>query len=159
MTGEGEFVLIKHHLESALHASAAWMGEHDVYATLVDAAAMHCDEAAIRQYAPPAEELAIRHGHRLYQAVIDRAWGVAHRLAGEYNDAAARLNQALEILRGLNARWQIGRTFYELGQLAAVQMDRDAAHAYFSDALAHFEVMHAAPDIAKARAALATLEL
>lgn len=125
-----------------------------MYAALVDAAAMHDDEAAIRQYAPTAEELAVRHGHALYQAVAHRAWGVAHRLAGEYDAAQARLKQALEILRELGARWQIGRTLYELGELAAGQGDWESACAHFTQALVDFEAMRAAPDMARTRAAL-----
>ena len=128
-----------------------------MYATLVDTAAVHYDAAAIRQYAPKAEELALRHGHTLYLAVTHRAWGVAHRLAGDYDFAATRLNQALEMLAGLDARWQIGRTLYELGQLAAAQGDKQSARVRFSQSLADFEAMRAAPDVAKARAALAEL--
>lgn len=154
MTGEGEFALIKQYLENALHTSTSWMGTHDVYAALVDVAAVHYDEAVIRQYAPQAEDLAMRHGHALYQAVIDRAWGVAHRLAGEYDAAAVQLNRALAILRGLGARWQIGRTLYELGQLAVTQGYRDSAHAHFIQALAAFETMRAAPDVERVKAAI-----
>jgi tetratricopeptide (TPR) repeat protein len=154
MTGEGEFALIKHHLECALHAPTSWMGDQDVYATLIDVAAMHADEATIRQYAPLAEEIAERHGHMLYQAIAQRAWGVAQRLAGEYAESAARLKQALAIFQSLDTRWQIGRTRYELGQLAAGQGDQDSAHAHFTDALADFEAMGAVPDLARTRAAV-----
>ncbi len=127
------------------------MGDQDVYATLIDVAAMHADQAAIRQYAPLAEEIAERHGHLLYQAIAQRAWGVAQRLAGEYAGSAARLKQALATFQGLGTRWQIGRTRYELGQLAAAQGDRDNARAHFIDALADFEAMRAAPDLARTR--------
>lgn len=37
--GEGEFTLIRGHLEAALNLSPAWVGDHDVYAALTDAAA------------------------------------------------------------------------------------------------------------------------
>ena len=67
-------------------------GAHN--AALTDAASRQGDEAAIRQYAPEAEALAERYGHVLYRAIAHRAWGVAHRLAGEYPEAQARLNQA-----------------------------------------------------------------
>lgn len=115
---------------------------------------MQGDEAAIRQYAPLAEELALRHGHQLYLAIAHRAWGVAHRLAGEYAESAARLQQALAICRELGVRWQTGRTLYELGMLAAAQEDRDTARTHFTAAMADFEAMGAAPDLARTRAAL-----
>lgn len=133
------------------------MGDHDVCAALADAAAVQEDAAVLRRYAPMAEELAMRHGHTLYQAVAHRAWGVAHRLAGEYAESEERLSQALAIFHGLGARWQLGRTLYELGRLAAVQQDRNTAHTYFTDALAHFEAMRTIPDSVRTRAALAAL--
>jgi len=115
---------------------------------------MAYDEAALRQYAPQAEELAVRHGHVLYQAIAHRAWGVAHRLAGEYAASENRLNQALELFRGLDARWQIGRTLFELGQLAMDRASTAEARDFFTRALAAFEEMRAAPDVAHTRAAL-----
>jgi tetratricopeptide (TPR) repeat protein len=128
-----------------------------VYAALVDAAAMHYDEAAIRQHAALAEELAVRHGHRLYRAVTHRAWGVAHRLAGEYGDAQARLTQALALFHELGTRWQIGCTLYELGLLATARGDCSGARAHFTAALADFEAMGALPDVSRTQAALAGL--
>jgi hypothetical protein len=153
---EGEFALVRQHLEIALSKSAAWVGEHDLYAMLADAAAQQRDEAALRQYAPLAEEAAARYGHTLYQAIAHRAWGVAHRLAGRsaYAEAEARLNQALELFRGLDTRWQIGRTLFELGELARARDDSAGAREHFTLALAAFEEMKAAPDAARARAAL-----
>lgn len=156
--GEGEFTLVKQHLEAATQLSLSWVGDHDVYAALTDAASREGNEAAIRQYAPQAEELAVRYGHTLYQAIAHRAWGVAHRLAGEYFEAEARLNQALDLFNGLNTRWQIGRTLYEFGELATAQMHTAKARDYFTRALAAFEEMHAAPDAARTQAALERLK-
>lgn len=133
------------------------MGDHDVYAALADVAALQGDAAAIRQVAPLAEELALRHGHKLYQAVAHRAWGVAHRLAGEHAESAARLDRALAICRALGARWQTGRTLHELGVLAAAQGDRDGARTHFTAALADFAAMGALPDAGRTQAALAGL--
>jgi hypothetical protein len=42
-------------------------------------------------------------------------------LEGKYEEAEARLNQALEMFEGLETRWQIGRTLYELAELALAQ--------------------------------------
>ena len=145
-------------MEVSLHSSAWWIGDHDIYATLVDMAALQCDEAGIRQYAPQAEELARRYSHTLYQGITHRAWGVAHRLAGEYPEAETRLNQALNLFNGLNTRWQIGRTLFELGELATAQKDIAAAREYFARAQVAFEEMHAAPDAARTKAALERLK-
>lgn len=155
--GEGEFTLIRGHLEAALNLSLAWVGDHDVYAALTDAAARQGDEAAIRQYAPPAEALAARYGHTLYQAIAHRAWGVAHRLAGEFRVAEERLNQALDLFSGLNTGWQMGRTLFELGELAVAQLNAAKGRSYFTRALAAFEAMQAAPDATRTRAALERL--
>jgi len=74
---EGEFALVRQHLEIALSKSATWVGEHDLYAMLADAAAQQRDEAALRQYTPLAEETASRYDHKLYQAVAHRACTLA----------------------------------------------------------------------------------
>ncbi len=152
--GEGEFTLIRQHLKAALGLSLSWMGDHDVYAALADAAAREGDASAIRQYAPQAEALAARYGHTLYHAIAHRAWGVAHRLAGEYREAKERLSQALDLFSGLNARWQIGRTLFELGELAAAQANTAKARDDYTQALAAFETMRAVPDAARTQAAL-----
>jgi hypothetical protein len=157
LMGEGEFTLIRQHLDAAVGLSLSWVGDHDVYAALTDAASRQGDEVAIRQYAPRAEELAARYGHTLYQAIADRAWGVAYRLSGEYVEAEGRLNHALGLVSGLNARWQTGRTLYELGELAASQTNTADARDYFTRALAEFQAMRAAPDVARTQAALERL--
>lgn len=126
---------------------------------LTDVAALELDEAAIRQYAPQAEELAIRYDHMLYQAIVHRAWGVAHRMAGEYPQAEARLNTALTMFRHMNTRWQIGRTLFEQGELARSKNEISEAHQAFSLALSAFEEMKAAPDITRTLAALDVLRI
>lgn len=145
-------------MEVSLGSSSWWVGDHDIYATLVDMAVLQHDEAGIRHYAPQAEELAVRYGHTLYQAVAHRAWGVAHRLAGEYLEAEVRLKQALNLFSNLNTRWQIGRTLFELGELAAVQMSLHKARDYLTRAQGAFEDMRAAPDMARTQAALERLK-
>jgi tetratricopeptide (TPR) repeat protein len=155
---EGEFALVRQHLEAALKLSGQFVGEHELYTMLAEAAAQQRDEAALQQYAPLAEELAARYGHTLYQAIAHRAWGVLHRLTGRYAEAEARLNRALELFRGLDTRWQIGRTLFEFGELACAQNNTAWAHDYFSRALAAFEEMKAAPDAARTRVALESLK-
>jgi hypothetical protein len=162
---EGEFALVRQHLEQALPKRAiplghgAPAGDHDLYAMLADVSALQRDEAALRKYAPLAEEAAARCGHPLYLAIAHRAWGVAHRLAGRsaYTESEARLRNALDLFSALETRWQIGRTLFELGELAAARKDAGGARDYFSRALAAFEALRAAPDAARTRRALASL--
>lgn len=125
---------------------------------LADVAGQQRDLAALRQYAPLAEETATRCQHALYQAIAHRAWGIAHRLAGEYTPAETRLEQALGLFRGMETRWQIGRTLVELGELALARGNPAAARDFFAPALAAFKELGAAPDAARTRAVLETLQ-
>ena len=154
---EGEFALVRQHLEAALPQTAEWVGDHDLYAMLVDAAAIEGDLPALQRYAPLAEESAVRYDHRLYRAIAHRAFGVAHRLAGEPSEAQARLQQALELFAALGTGWQTGRTFFELGKLAQAQTDTTDAIRHFTNALAEFERQGAGPDVIRTQAALAAL--
>jgi tetratricopeptide (TPR) repeat protein len=154
---------VKEKLEPALELSGqpvkrgTMAHEHIVYMMLVDAAARIGDEAAIRKFAPRLEELALRDDHKPYLAVAHRARGIAHRIAGEYNKAETRLNQALEIFESMGTSWQIGRTQFELGELALAQTNGAAAHSYFMLAQTHFEELGAKPDIARTAAVLESL--
>jgi tetratricopeptide (TPR) repeat protein len=158
---EGEFALVRQHLEAAIKkpSGTGTLGcfDHHLYTMLADAAAQQRDEAALRHYVPLAEEAAAHYGHKLFQAKVQRAWGVAYRLAGEYAEAEARLNQALALFRELDTPWQIGRTLFELGDLAQTREDVAGAQAHFSQALTIFEEMGAMPDVARIRAALKVL--
>jgi|SRR5579859_816779 len=155
----GEFARVIPIIEQALQTPSEWIGDHIFYADLADAAARQRDEPALRKYAPLAEASAQRISHRLYQAVAHRAWGVAHRLAGEYAEAAGRLNQALRMFEELDTRWQLGRTWLELGELAAAQNELPKARDCFQRALDDFEALRAAPDADHARAALAAVSV
>jgi tetratricopeptide (TPR) repeat protein len=131
--------------------------EHIVYMMLTDSAARIGDESAIRQYVPFLEELAIRDNHKPYLAIAHRAWGVAHRLAGEYPEAQVRLNQAMDLFKELETPWQIGRTYFELGELARANSEDDLARDYFSQAMAFFEELGAAPDADRTSVVLKSL--
>ena len=159
---EGEFALVKEHLEAANSKPVSGMGlpmnETELYFMFVDLAVLQHDEAALRQYAPLVEEMALRDGHILYQASAHRAWGVMHRLQGEYAAAETRLNQALELFQGLDTRWQIGRTLFELAEVALGRTDPAEARDYFSRALAAFEEIGAVPDVTRTQAALDSLD-
>jgi hypothetical protein len=161
---EGEFALVRHHLEEGL-PKVGWptewgsMGSNlDVYALLVEAAVGRRDEAAIGRDAPRLAEMAAAVGHTLYQAIAQRAWGVAHRLSADPAAAEGHLQQALALFEQLDTRWQIGRTLFELGELARSQpAGNTAAPAYYSRALALFEELGAAPDAGRVRLVLAEL--
>ena len=120
----------------------------------MDVASLQRDEAGIRAYAPAAEELALRYEHKLYLGVVCRAWSVAHRLAGEYDQAEARLSHALSLFEDLGARWQIGRTQFEQGELALARGQVAEAHDHLTRALAEFEAMRALPDAERTRVML-----
>jgi tetratricopeptide (TPR) repeat protein len=130
--------------------------EHIVYMMLVDSAARAGDETAIRQFAPKLEELALRDDHKPYLAVAHRAWGIAHRLAGEYSDAETRLEKAMEIFEELETRWQIGRTLFEMGELAMAKADGGTAQSYFSRAQDLFEELGAGPDMIRTQTMIET---
>jgi hypothetical protein len=153
---EGEFALVQQYSGTALARIGGWVGEHDVYALLVDAAAQQCDAAALQEYTPLLEELAARYDHKLYQAIAHRAQGVAHRLADQTADAEIQLKQALALFETLDTRWQIGRTLFELGELA-LSRENGAAREYFSSALTAFEELGASPDITRVREKLSAL--
>ena len=154
---EGEFALVQKYLEIAIDKTAEWVGEHDLYAMLADAAALQRDGSALQKYAPLAEEFASRYDHKLYQAIAHRAWGVSYFLHGEYDKAEMRLGQALDLLGGLKTRYQIGRTLFELGELAMGRSNVSEGRDYFTRALDAFEAMRALPDVARIRERIAAL--
>jgi tetratricopeptide (TPR) repeat protein len=162
LMAEGEFALVKEHLEAASSKPVSTRGlainETELYFMLADMAVEQRDEAALREYAPLAEETALRDGHLLFQASAHRAWGVMYRLQGEYAAAETRLNQALELFQGLETRWQIGRTLFDLAEVALGRKDPAGARDYFSRALAAFEEIGAVPDMARTQAALESLD-
>ena len=159
LQAEGEFALVKKHMERALHGPMWFWGEFNLYAVLIDAAAQQRDLEALRQYVAPAEDSALRLDHHLYTAVAYRARGVMHRLMGDDREAELWLGKALAIFDKLETRWQIGRTFYELGELAQIQNNPAAARDHYSKALANFEALGAAPDADRTRIALDKLNI
>jgi tetratricopeptide (TPR) repeat protein len=132
--------------------------DHEIYMILTDTAVELRDEEALRQYATPLEKLARRDTHRLYLAIAHRALGVGHRLVGEHTAAEMQLRQALELFTKLGARWQIGRTLFELGELNREQPQKKTqAREYFAQALGSFEEIRATPNAERTRAALNSL--
>lgn len=123
---------------------------------LADTAMELQDSEALSKYAPELERLARRDHHKLYLAIAHRALGVRHRIDGEQATAEARLVQALELFNQLGARWQIGRTLFELG-MVTLTLSSTKARDYYSKALGYFEEMNAAPYAERTRAALASM--
>jgi tetratricopeptide (TPR) repeat protein len=183
---EGEFARVTEQLEKALHTSGQPVRrgtiahDHDVYMSLTDTAARLRDEAGIRTYAPLLAELAQRDGHRIFQAIAQRAWGVAHRLAGDYAQSATCFDRALQLFENANTasangsgvlanarpgsagdapahRWQIARTLTEMAELALARSDPNAARDLYSRALAEFESLRAVPDAQHTRTILEKL--
>ena len=94
--------------------------------------------------------------HNLYLATAHRAWGVLHRLEGQYDQAKARLLKAVALFEGLDTHWQLGRTHFELGELAADREQPAEAKQHYARALTLFEEMGAMPDAKRARDALSS---
>lgn len=161
MQAEGEFALVKQKLEAALGLEGqpvkrgTMAHDHIVYMMLADAATQARDLDGLQQYAPLLEELALRDDHEPYLAVAERAWGVAHTLDGRYDEAHTRLQRALEIFEGMEARWQIGRTLVELAELEVARGNMDEAQEQFAAALAEFEALGAGPDRERTLAVMA----
>jgi hypothetical protein len=127
--------------------------DHEVYMILADTAAEIRDPDALSKYAPILEQLASRDTHRLYLAIAHRAIGVSHQLAGEQSLAEHHLKQALDLFMKIGARWQIGRTLFELGELNQRRY-REKARNYYSQALGAFEEIQAAPYAERTRRVL-----
>ena len=123
---------------------------------LTDTAVELRDADALSKYAPQLKRVAERDNHRLYLAIAHRALGVGHRLAGERDAAETQLGDALRLFTQLGARWQIGRTLYELGELYLAQ-SKEKAREYYSQALGAFEEIQAAPNMERTRIVLDSL--
>jgi tetratricopeptide (TPR) repeat protein len=134
------------------------VGAHDLYAMLADAAVQQREKVALQKYAPLLEETVTTLEHTHYLATAHRAWGVLYRLEGAYEEAEVRLDQAVALFKGLDTRWQLGRTHFELGELAAERAEAAEAKRQYARALALFEEMGAVPDAERTRAALLSLE-
>jgi tetratricopeptide (TPR) repeat protein len=163
MQAQGEFAQVEKELSTVLELPGqpvkrgTMAHQHIVYMMLTESAAQAQDASRLQPYATKLEELATQDDHQPYLAVAHRAMGVAHKLAGEPVEAVTRLNQAMEIFTKLEAGWQIGRTYFEMGEVAQSLSDQGRAQGYFNQALAAFESMKATPDIERTKAALGAL--
>ena len=89
--------------------------------------------------------------------LLSVARGVAHRLAGEWDEAADQLVAAADEFRALDTPWQIGLTLLELGEVEHSRGNTDLAGEHYSEALTAFEGLGAVPYEERARAALESL--
>jgi tetratricopeptide (TPR) repeat protein len=149
LMAEGEFALVQQHLGVALGESARWVGDHDLYAMLVDAAAEARDATALATYLPRAEETAARYNHQLYRGMVHRARGVSHVLTGEFVQAEIELNEALNIFERLETRFQLGRALAEKGELARAQGDAASTRSHIARAIEIFQDIGAMPEVQK----------
>lgn len=164
MQAKGEFAQVTQNIETARRTSGqpvkrgTMAHEHHMYMLLSEAAVQRRDATALQQSLPRLEELARRDEHKLYLAIALRARGVAHRLAEAYPEAEICLDQALEMFSELDTRWQLGRTLFEMGELAVTRSDPVAARQHYQRALGEFEALQAMPDVERAQGALQTLD-
>jgi tetratricopeptide (TPR) repeat protein len=155
---------VKQHLEEAIgkfevsYSVITPNTDNDLYSMLVDTASQQRDQETLEKYAPLAEQQAYQYDHVLYQAIAHRASGVLNRLKGQYDQASVHFQKALTLFQGLETRWQIGRTYFELGELAREMTDMPSAHGYYSEALKAFEAMKALPAVDQVREILKSLD-
>ena len=101
---------------------------------------------------------------RIHPGAMSGTWGEFLRLRGRLHAAAGRLTdayhdygQSVSVFDLLGERHQAGLGYLELGRLSGAAGARSRAVRYLNDALAIFESLGAAPDLADARAAQAEL--
>jgi len=160
LKAQGEFAQVKQKLEAAFGKEGqpvSWgtmAHDHDMYMMLVESAREIEDLSTLEKYTPLLEELAERDAHQLYLAIAKRAWGVLHRMRGDFDDSENCLQEAIVLFTKLETWWQCGSTQHELGKLAQSRGEITAANIAFSESLKFFEEMGAKPDQARVLNAL-----
>jgi DNA-binding NtrC family response regulator/tetratricopeptide (TPR) repeat protein len=86
-----------------------------------------------------------------------RLRGRLHRVSGRSTEAYHDFGQSVSVFELLGERHQAGLSYLELGRLAASAGAKSRATRYLSDAVAIFDALGAAPDLAEARQALSAL--
>ncbi|MEK6221488.1 MAG: tetratricopeptide repeat protein, partial [Chloroflexota bacterium] len=109
------------------------------------------------KYLPRLEGSSVWLEKDINHAVTQRARGVSLLLNGNYSKAEEKLNTALKTFVDFDTQWQMGRTYFELGQLAAVQEHNSAAKDFYQQAIDSYEKLGAVPDISKTNEALKQL--
>lgn len=124
---------------------------------LADTSAQQRDLAGLQKYAALAGQHAVQLKHTLYEGVAHRALGVMQRLLGNRGESEKELYHAVALFKGLGTRWQSGRTYLELGDLAIDGGDASTASAHYAEALKAFEEMQAKPAVEQVRKKLESL--
>lgn len=160
---EGEFALVRSHLEQAIRTPTdpvRWgsgMTDLDFHILCAEAAAQARDADGLAEHAPLAEEGARRLGHRLYSGVAHRAHAVALLLGDQPGGAIDRYSQAVEVFATLGTRWQLGRSLAGRAEAHASTGNPASARADYARALEAFEAVGAAPAAAQVRQNLLSL--
>lgn len=149
---------MRKYLEEALSRTSDIDPDVLFYALLVDSAAIEEDLEKLEEYTPFLTKESKRHDHKLFQAVALRAQAVANRMNGKHKQAQEQLEKARSIFEELDTNWQLGRTYYEFGQLYTAQDKSKEAKKYYEQAIERFEIMGALPNIERAQAALKAIE-
>ncbi len=129
---------------------------------LVELAALLGDDARYDELAPTALALMERSGSRKGWAGLIRTRGMVHSRRGASAEAVEDFHTALECYRQLGTRWEEALTLEALAihraQASGDEQNQEIS-ALFQDALAIYEELHAAQDIARARSALERVTL
>ena len=76
---------------------------------------------------------------------------------GRFRPARRSFASAQELFEGLGTLWQLGRTFFEMGELEVQAGDLNAAQVSYKKALESFEQAGAKPYLEKTRSELAKI--
>jgi DNA-binding NtrC family response regulator/tetratricopeptide (TPR) repeat protein len=103
-------------------------------------------------------------GSRLQPSGMSSIWGEFLRLRGRVHARGGRsteayhdFGQSVSVCDLLGERYQAALSYLELGRLAGAAGARSRATRYLGDAISIFESLGAQPDLAEARAAVATI--
>lgn len=141
-------------MQEAISRSSEINPDMILYSILVDTAVIEEDLEKLNEHTPWLENQAKRHGHKLFEAITLRAQAVANRLGHNHKQAVKQLKEAEVIFLAMDTKWQIGRTYYEFGNLYASQDNKAEAERYFEQAIECFELIDALPDAESTKAAL-----
>jgi nucleotide-binding universal stress UspA family protein len=161
---EGEFALVREHLEQADRVSndpVRWgsaVTEMDFNVLYADAAAQARDAEALQRFVPRAEDEAEHFGHRLYLAIARRARGVQALLEDRPGDAVRFQDEALAVFEQLGTRYQMGLTLGERARAFSALDEQARARADWSQAVELLEAQGARPAAQLARDSLAALQ-
>jgi tetratricopeptide (TPR) repeat protein len=148
---------VQQNMEDALKKTGGGYQDESLILMIVDSAVEQREIDALRKYLPDLENSSVWVEKDINRAVTQRASGVNLLLDGKYSEAEEKLNTALKTFEDFDTLWQKGRTYYELGQLEAVQEHNTAAKDFYQQAIACYEKLGAMPDIKKTKEALKQL--